>query len=205
MVFPTDIPAAQPSVKPTATVEQVVQQPRFTDVPPTAAPVQAIATPPPTPAHIQPARTTAPTSPSLNCQNGVPYFAQAQAVNSDKYFLPVPEWNDTSPNAQVQVCIYDVSIGAPVSQGEWRNGNLNFPRHSITRVDGKVTVMSVIFPSQKTMTANAPIEFIDPNPMNDTVRGLIAGTLSQFNGVLIYENCRSCGDGASAQFRLSTP
>ncbi|MCD6345026.1 MAG: hypothetical protein J7M17_05445, partial [Anaerolineae bacterium] len=114
------------------------------------------------------------TTTAIRCQDDRPYFEQAQETGTGRYYLPVPEWNDMPPNAQVQVCVYDTTTGEPATQGMWQNGGLTFPAHSITRVEGKVIVMSVIWPSLETLTANAPAEFLHPNRMNDTVRGVIA-------------------------------
>lgn len=148
--------------------------------------------------------TIEPTAVVLSCQDGAPYLAQAQAANAARYYLPVPEWDEMPPNARATVCVYDTVTGKSVAQGVWQNIGQTFPAHSITRVKGNVIVMSVIWPSLETMVASAPAEFLHPNPMNDTVRGLMADDPSQFNGVVIYENSSGVA-GASAEFRLFNP
>lgn len=165
-------------------------------------PVEQTAKAPPTPTRQTIA--TSPPSTAIRCQDSAPYLAQAQTTGAGKYYLPVPEWDNMASNAQIRVCIYDLTTGTPVAQGVWRNGGLAFPAYSVTRVDGAVVVMSVIWPSLETFTANAPVEFLHTNRMNDTVRGVIANNLSNFSGVRIYENIRGSG-GASAEFNLTMP
>ncbi len=182
----------------------VTSDPPVVDAPPTKTPADTpsseVISPTPTPTNTP----KPPPIAAFNCQDNAPFLAQAQAINAGKYYLPAPEWNDMSPNAQVTVCIYDIFTESSIGQGVWQNANETFPAYAITRVNGNVIVMSVDWPSMKTFTEQAPIEFHNPHEMNDRVRGLIANDLAQFNGIIVYEHTQNYQpSGASATFYLS--
>lgn len=158
----------------------------------------------PAPTRVPMPTKVSPSGPPV-CEDNARFLEQAKATKAGGYYLSVPEWADVAAHAQVHVCVYEITSGSPVKQGVWTNSNLVFPAHSITRVHGNVIVMSVIWESQETLTARAPIEFLGPDRMNDRVRGLIADDPSQFDRVVIYEHDQSSiMAGASAEFVLST-
>lgn len=142
----------------------------------------------------------------LSCKQDL-FLPEAQQSQSEgNLYLPVPEGIEMSPNQQVDTCLFSLDTGAPVAHGAWLNGSLKFPMHDITRVDGNVTIMSVVWPSRKTYLTKGPAQFLDPDPRNETTRGLIAREQGQFEGVTIYQHDKASPIiGASAVFHLSSP